>query len=175
MFSMKLLLTFSLLTGVVAEECTLGDLGVGDFSDTVTVSNVSESADAFVAVEFNHGQSTMYVRAGETGTAVGLAATRFTAKVTDPSNGEYEGYRARLLELRDQLERMTMSPQGATVDDVASAYAELALVQSTLDQMKGSSKVQSCSGKIKTDVPSQVTLKWARTSDGAALWVLDCG
>ena len=36
---MKLLVTFMLLTGVFAEECSLGDFGVEDFSDKVVVTN----------------------------------------------------------------------------------------------------------------------------------------
>jgi hypothetical protein len=176
MFSMKLLLTTALLIGIFAEECTIGDLGIEDFSDKVTVTNVSEEADAFVAVKFNHGQVTMYVEAGKARTAMALASTKYTVKVTEPiSSSDYGYYRGRLLGLRDRLIQLTLAPAGATPDEVANAWTELSLVQTTLDQMKDSEKVQSCSGKLKTDVTSQVILKRAETSDGGALWVLDCG
>jgi len=175
MFSMKLLLTFSLLTGVVAEECTLGDLGVADFSDKVTVTNASEGADAFVAVKFNHGQITMYVPAGKSRTAIALASTKYTARITEPLSREHGAYRSRLLWLRDRLIELTMAPGSATPDEVADAWTELSLVQATLEQLEGEGKVQSCSGSLKTDVTSQVTVKRAETSDGGALWVLDCG
>lgn len=173
MFSMKLLLAFTLLTGIVAEECSLGDLGVEDFSDKVVVSNTSTDADAFVAIKSNHGQVTMYVKAGSTGTAIALASTDYTAKVTNPGRGEYGTYKDNLLDARDALLDVTIAAH-ATDKAVAAAWTQLVFVQAALDQMTDSDKVQSCSGKLKTDVPSQVTVKWLLAADGTPLWALDC-
>jgi hypothetical protein len=174
MFSMKLLIAFTMLTGIAAEQCSLGDFGVEDFADKVTVTNTSDGADAFVAIKFNHGQVTMYVEAGKSRTAIALASTKYTAKVTEPGNTDYGDYRNRLLELRNSLIGMTAYAGFASADQLLNAWNELSLVQAALAQMTDSTKVQSCSGTLKTDVTSQVTLEWAKTSDGAALWVLDC-
>jgi len=174
MFSMKLLLAFSLLTGVFAQECSLADLGVEDFSDKVVVTNRSTAADAFVAVKFNHGQVTVYIPAGKSGTVIALASTDYTVKVTNPGSGEYGTYRDNLLAARDWLLDVTISAN-ATDSAVAAAWTQLVFVQAALDQMTDSAKVQSCSGKLKTDVTSQATLERLKASDGTPFWALDCG
>ena len=176
MLSMKLLIAFTMLTGIAAEQCSLGDFGVEDFADKVTVSNTSDGADAIVAIKFNHGQVTMSVAAGESRTAIALASTKYTAKVTEPQNAAYGDYRARLVDLRDTLLQLTVpSPYVSSPEALINVWTELSQVQAALDQMPISAKVQSCSGKLKTGVTSQVTIKRVETSDGAALWVLDCG
>jgi hypothetical protein len=173
MLSVKFLVVFSILTGIFAQECSLGDLGVADFADKVTVTNTSEKADAFVAVKFNHGQVTLYVAPGKSRTAIALAATNYTAKVTDPGTGDYGTYRQTLLDLREQL--LDISTSGmASPSVLIDVWAELTYVQAALDQMTGSDKVQSCSGKLKTDVTSQVTVEWHEPQEGQPIWVLSC-
>jgi hypothetical protein len=171
--SFKFLVLFSLLTGIFAQECTMDDLGVADFADKVTVTNTSQTAGAFVAVKFNHGQVTMYVQAGKSRTAIALASTKYTAKVTNPGSGEYGTYKDSLLELRSQLLDISISSH-ASDNVVAQAWTELTFVQAALDQMTGSNKVQSCSGTLKQEVASQVIVEWRQPLEGQPLWVLDC-
>ena len=174
MLSMKLLIALTMFTGIAAEQCSLGDFGVEDFADKITVTNTSDVADAFVAVKTNHGQVTVLVEAGGSRTVVALASTKYTAKVADPSYAGYGDYRDRLLGLRDSLLKMTVAPGDASPDAIASAWTELSLVQAALVQITDSAKVQSCGGTLKTGVTSQVTVKRVNTSDSAALWALDC-
>lgn len=174
MLSMKLLLAFGLLTGIFVEKCDLGDLGVEEFADKITVTNTSSSADAFVSVKTNHGQVTMAISAGKSRTAIALASTKYTARVVGPGDNEWISYRDRLLVLRDQLQDLTLSST-ASPDQVANAATELTLVQSALEQMNGSKDVQSCGGALVSGVTSQVTVRWTETSAGVRLWVLDCG
>jgi hypothetical protein len=53
-------------------------------------------------------------------------------------------------------------------------WAELTYVQAALDQMIGSDRIQSCSGKLKADVTSQVTVEWHEPQEGQPIWVLSC-
>ena len=169
----KFLVVFTLLTGIFAQECSMGDLGVADFADKVTVTNTSEVAGAFVAVKFNHSQVTMYVEAGTSRTAIGLASTKYTAKVTNPGTGDYGTYRTTLLDLREQLLDISTSGQ-ASPSVLIDVWTELTYVQAALDQMTGSDTIQSCGGKLKTDVAGQVTVEWHEPQEGQPIWVLSC-
>jgi hypothetical protein len=173
MFSMKSVLTFMLLTGILAQECSLGDLGVAEFSDKVVVTNTSTDAGAFVAVKFNHGQVTMYLDAGKSGTAIALASTEYTAKVTNPGTGEYGTYRDALINTRDRL--LYIATIANESDDAVIAWTQLLNVQVALNQMTGSDKVQSCSGSLESGLTKQVTLQWLQAVDGTPFWSLDCG
>lgn len=174
MLSLKLLLAVSVMTGLFADECTLGDLGVEEFADKVTVSNIGSTGDAFVAVKFNHGQVSMAIEAGKSRTAIALAATRYTVKVVGRGDRDWVTYKDTLLRLREQLQELTLSSTAAP-DQVMNAATELTLVLSALEQMNGSAILQSCSGALASGVTSQVTVRWTQTTDGAGLWVLDCG
>lgn len=173
-FSMKLLTTFMLLTGIFAQECSIADLGLEDFADKVVVTNVSTDAGAFVAIKFNHGQVTMYLDPGKSGTAILFASTDYTAKVTNPGTGEYGTYRDTLVATRDWLMDVSTSAYASDSDAVA-IWTQLVFVQEALSQMTESDKVQSCSGKLKTDVTSQVTVQRLKAADGTPFWALDCG
>jgi hypothetical protein len=173
MLSMKLLLAFGLLTGIFVDKCDLGDFNVEEFADKVTVTNISTGGDAFVAVKTNHAQANMELSAGKSGTAIFLAATKYTVKVVGRGD-DLDHYKNRLLELRSHLLDLTLSSK-ASPDEVATAATELTLVQSALEQMIDSNVVQSCSGALVSGVTSQVTVKWTETTDGTGLWVLDCG
>jgi hypothetical protein len=174
MLSLKLLLAVSVMTGLFADQCGLGDLGVEDFADKVTVSNIGPTSDAFVSVKFNHGQVSMGIEAGKSRTAIALAATKYTVKVLGRGDSYWVTYKDTLLRLREQLQELTLS-SNATPDQIANAATELTLVLSALEQMNGSAVLQSCSGKLVSGVTSQVTVKWTTTADGTGLWVLVCG
>lgn len=172
MLTMKLLVAFALLTGIFVDQCDLKDVGIMDFADKVTVTNLSSEADAFVAVKSRHAQVTMDLPAGKSGTVELLAATTYTIKVA--GHTEWGTYKDHLLGLRSQLEDITVSSK-ATPDEIATAWTQLSLVQGALAQMVGSDKVQSCSGKLVSGVTSRATVQRTVTADGAPFWVLDCG
>jgi hypothetical protein len=111
MFSMKLLLTFSLLTGIVAEECTV-DFDLEDFSDKITVTNTSES-DAFVAVMTNHGQATIG-RGGKSRTATVLLPRNSPPRSASHSPTASTERTGTSLFMRDRLLSLTQKPQNAT-------------------------------------------------------------
>lgn len=173
MLSMKLLLAVSVMTGIFVAGCDLG-FGLEEFADKVTVSNIGSTADAFVAVKFDHGQVSMGIEAGKSRTAIALASTKYIVKVVGRGDRDWVTYKDTLLRLRDQLQDLTLSSK-ASQDQVANAVMELTLVQSALEQMNGSTVLQSCSGALVSGVTSQVTVKWTETTDGTGLWVLDCG
>jgi hypothetical protein len=173
MFSMKLLLTFSLLTGIVAEECT-ADLGIDDFTDRVVVTNAPGGVDAAVTVAFDHGKVSMIVPPGKSRTATGLAATRYTVTVIGSDLSDRVSYRKRLIDLRDELFDLSVSAYVGP-DQILTVWAEIANVQAALDQMKTSADAQSCASKLTSGEPSQVALEWRDAIVGEHIWVLDCG
>jgi hypothetical protein len=176
MLSVKLLLAFGLMTGIVAQQCDVGDLGVADFSDKITVTNLSAGADAFVGVKTNHGQINFGISAGKARTAIALAATTYSVKVVGHTSVDVDldYYKAQLVSLRSLLQDLTLD-SSAPPDQLALALEQLTLVQSALQQMNGSTTVQSCSGKLVSGVTTQVTVKWTEGVDGTGFWVLDCG
>jgi hypothetical protein len=174
-FSMKLLTTFMLLTGIFAQECSLGDLGLEDFADKVVVTNVSTDAGAEVVIKFNHGQLSMHLDPGTSGMAILFASTDYTATVTNPRTGDYTTYRDTLVATRDWLRDLSTSAYVSSDSDVITVWTQLVFVQEALSQMTESDDVQSCGGKLKTDVTSLVTLQWLKAADGTEFWALDCG
>ena len=176
MLSMKLLLTFSLLTGIVAEECTT-DLGLDDFTDKVVVTNAGGAAggvDAFVLVEFDHGRVTLVVPAGKSRTAVGIASTKYTVMVDALKSPSRERHRKELLDLRDDLMDISLSGMIQPMS-LVPLWTELNNVQTALKQLDSETGAQGCTGKLKTVAPASVTLEWKRPLDGTDFWVLDCG
>lgn len=174
MLSMKLILAFSVLTGIFVDECSLGDLDIADYADKVTVTNASADSDAFVGVTFNHGRVSVWIPAGKSRTAIAIAATKYTVKVVGRADGDLDFYKDGLLGLRSRLEGLTRSST-ASADEIATAAMELMLVQSALEQMQGSNSVQSCSGTLTSGVTSQVTVRWNPATDVPGFWVLNCG
>ena len=176
MLSMKLLLAFGLMTGIFVQQCDMGDLGVADFSNKITVTNLSSGADAFVGVKTNHGQVNFGISAGKSRTAIALAATTYTVKVVGHTNVDVDldAYKTQLQSLRSMLQDLTLD-SSAPPDQILLALEQLAQVQSALEQMNGSTTVQSCSGKLVSGVTTQVTVKWTEGVDGTGFWVLDCG
>lgn len=175
MLSMKLLLTFSLLTGIVAEECTT-DLGIDDFTDKVLVTNATAAetaVDAIVNVRFDRGRVSLTIPPGKTRTAVGIASTRYTVMVAAPSAPSRETYLRRLLGLRDDLQELSLSGYIGP-NSLVQLFTELSDVQAALDQLSLSGDFQSCTGTIDA-APSKVTLQWKKPLDDVGIWVLDCG
>jgi len=175
MFSMKLLLTFSLLTGIVAEECT-ADLGIDDFTDKVTVTNTGGAdggVNAIVNVRFDHGRVSLTIPPGKSRTAVGIASTKYTVMVAAPSAPSRESYHRRLLGLRDDLQELSISGYVGP-NSLVHLFTELSDVQVALDQLGLSGDFQACSGKIG-GAASNVTLQWKKPLAEDGLWVLDCG
>ena len=176
MLSMKLLLAFGVMTGIVAQQCEMGDLGVADFSDKITVTNLSSGADAFVGVKTNHGQVNFGISAGKSRTAIALAANTYTVKVVGHTSVDVDldYYKTQLQSLRSMLQDLTLD-SSAPPDQIVLALQQLAQVQSALEQMNGSTTVQSCGGTLVSGVTTQVTVKWTEGVDGTGFWVLDCG
>lgn len=172
MLSTKLLLVFSVLVGIFADQCDLKDIGMTDFADKVTVTNLSDQAEAFVRVSANHGGRTIVIEAGESRSVLFLAATKYT--VTVAGRSDYGSYKDQLMFLRSELLDITLSSK-ATPDDIATAASELVHVQGALEQMVGSDRLQSCGGKLVTDATSHATVKLTELSDGSKVWALDCG
>lgn len=176
MLSTKLLLAFGLLTAIVAQQCNMGDLGITDFSDKITVTNLSSGADAFVGVKTNHGQINFGISAGKARTAVALAATTYTVKVVGHTkvDVDLDAYKSQLQSLRSLLQDLTLD-SSAPPDQILLALEQLAQVQSALEQLNGSTTVQSCSGRLVSGVTAQVTVTWTEGVDGTGFWVLACG
>lgn len=175
MFSMKLLLTFSLLTGLVAEECT-ADLGIDDFSSTVTITNTGGTDGGTVAtvnVRFDHGRVSMTIPPGKSRTAVGIASTKYTVMVAPPRPSSGQPYRESLLKLRDRLFDISAS-RYMTQSMLVPLFTELSEVQGALEQLSLSGEYQACTGTVE-GASNTVTLKWNNTLDKGGLWVLDCG
>jgi hypothetical protein len=173
MLTMKLLMAFAVLTGIFVDQCDLKDIGLTDFADKVTVTNLSVDSEGWVAVKSNHGQVSMILGAGKSRTVALLAATKYSVVVVGHDADSLGRYTDRLFALRDRLESLTLSSK-ASPDEVLNAAAELALLQGSLAQL-ASGDGQSCSGKLVSDMTSQATIKLNESTDGTSFWVLDCG
>ena len=73
--------------------------------------------------------------------------------------------------LRNRLQEISLTPE-APGADVASAVTDLYFVQKALTQMVAG--YQSCKGKIKNGVDTNVTIN-STDVGGATVWVLSCG
>ena len=171
MLSTKLLIAFAMVTGIAAEQCTMEDFSIQDVSSTVRITNASPDAWATVTLTFDHGQVSHVFEPGQSGTAIALASTTYTATVSGPENRANVSYRDRLLDLRNELLETLSS--GAAVDQIGTVATDLAFVQSALQQLNKSTKDQSCSGMLKTGVVNQVRVNQTDAS-GVTVWVLDC-
>jgi hypothetical protein len=173
MWTMKLLVAFAVLTGIFVDQCDLKDIGLTDFADKVTVTNLSVDSEGWVAVKSNHGQVSMILRAGQSRTVALLAATKYSVVVVGHDADSLRRYTDRLFALRDRLQALTLSSK-ASPDEVVDAAAELVLLQGSLAQLS-SGDGQSCSGKLVADVTSQATIKLNESADGTPFWVIACG
>lgn len=173
MFATKLLLVSTVLIGLVAEQCDLGDIAVEEIADKITVTNASKTEDAFVTVELKLSDEERTIRAGQSVTILSLASPSYTATVAGWGGPEYIFYANRLYALRDKLIGLTQTPE-ASGDTLTNAWTDLGLVQDALAQVKGL-KGQSCGGKLKSGVTAQVTVSSIMLSDGTSVWSLDCG
>ncbi len=171
MFSMKLLIAFAVLTGLAAEECSLGDYTIQELSSTVQVTNASPDASATVTLTFDHGRVSKTLAPGQSETALALASVDYTATVTGPEDAGNVSYRTQLMDLRDQLLEVMSSAAG--VDRIAIVATNLGLVQSALEQLNRSAKNQSCGGLLKASATNQVRVNQTAVG-GLPIWVLDC-
>lgn len=173
MIGFKSLLVFSLLSGVFAEQCDIGDFAIDDFSYHVVVTNASKSKDALVIVAFDYGGAQFHVKAGASKTFQTLATTEYRITVTVPDTPSGVSYEDSLRDLRDLLQDLSLD-FSAPSDAVAEVLTQLFLVQSAVQQLDGSGAAQSCGHKIGDGADSRATITWTETISGTGLWVLDC-
>lgn len=173
MIGSQALLVFGLLTGIVAEQCDLGEFTIDDFRNNVVVTNASENEGALVLVTFDRGEGEVYLGAGKSATFQTLVATKYRITVILPDTPSGLTYEDSLLNLRDLLQDLSLD-SSAPADAVADVLTQLFLVQSAIQQLKYED-TQSCGNKIGDGVDSRATLTWTETIDGSGLWVLDCG
>lgn len=170
MLSTKLLIAFAILTGIVAEECTIEDFSIQDIASTVEITNANPNGIEIVTVTFDHGSVSSVLAPGASETVMALASLEYTATVSGPSSDGGVSYRDRLLDLRDQL--LDVLSSSAALDRISTVAANLGLVQSALEQLRTSANAQSCHGLLKTGV-SHVRVN-ETIADGVQLWVIDC-
>lgn len=168
----KALIVFTLLTGIFAEQCDLKDLEIAEFSEHVTVTNVSPGTTALVWVKFNHGRTMFNIPGGTSRTAKGLLATQYDVYVLAPDAFGATLYRERLKEARDRLVMLSLDTDRPP-EQVAAIAESLLTVVSALDQLSPDERTQTCSGKIEAGVDVHVTVE-AR-DEAEELWVLSCG
>jgi hypothetical protein len=170
MTGFKLLLVFSLLSGVFAEQCDITAADMEAFADKVTVTNVSDRA-AWVTVAFDRSSSTRGVRAGQTITATSFLSTTFS--VTTPDASTFNGYQRRLEEARDTLSGLALGYE-ATPDQAFAAAVDLLLVVDAMKDLEATGTV-GCSGQLEPGVEIHATVQVTTTMDGTTLWSVACG
>jgi len=170
----NLLLMFSLLTGLIAEQCDITSADIEAFYERVTVTNASTESGALVGVALDHSSVTWFLPAGTSHTATGVLSTKFTVYVKAPTSALYIGYRQLLQDTRNKLVNLSLDP-GSSPEQVTTAATDLLVVVAAQQQLGvESDDVQSCSGTIKPSVESQATVGYTKTSDGAEVWSVDC-
>jgi hypothetical protein len=170
MTGFKLLLVFSLLSGIFAEQCDITAADIEAFADKVTVTNVSDRP-AGVMVVFDHSKTARIVPAGSSITATSLLATTFT--VMAPETSTFYGYQHRLEAARDNLRELALG-SSATPDQAFDAAADLLLVVDAMKDLEANGAV-SCTGPIELGVDNHVTVQVTTTADGTSLWSVVCG
>lgn len=174
MTGLKLILVFSLLSGVFAEQCTITAEDIESFAEKVTVTNTSTGWSATVIVTFDHSQSGWRIAGGQSRTASGLLATTYAVRILAPASSMWASYRRRLEDARDELVALSLTPDdsGANVVDAAAGLDE---VVGALAQLGETDFVQTCSGTFEPGVEVHATISSTNLADGTRLWVLDCG
>lgn len=173
MTGFRWLLMFSLLSGIFAQQCDLGDFTIDDFSNHVVVTNASQDQDAEVTIAFDHADAHVYLRAGATRTFQTVATTEYRITVGVPDSPSGVSYGDSLRDLRDLLQDLSLDA-GARPDAVVEVLTQLAVVQSTVQQLNGDGNAQSCGHKIGDGVDSVATVTWTGMAGGTGIWVLDC-
>ena len=170
MTGFKLLLVFSLLSGVFAEQCDITAADIEAFADKVTVTNVSDRP-AGVMVVFDHSKTARIVPAGSSITATSLLATTFT--VMAPEASTFYGYQRRLEAARDSLRELALG-SSATLDQAFDAAADLLLVVDAMKDLEANGVV-GCTGPVESGVYNHATVQVTTTADGSSLWSVACG
>lgn len=170
----KLLLVVSLLTGVFAEECDITAADIESFAEKVTITNASPGWTATMMVTFDHGRRSWRVPGGQSRTASSLLATTYSVSVLAPASSRWSSYRERLEQARDELVKLSLTPDesGSAVADAAAGLVD---VVGALGQLGETDFIQECSGTIEPGVEVHATVTSTNASDGTRLWVLDCG
>jgi hypothetical protein len=174
MTGFKLLVVFSLLGGVFADQCDIGDFSIDDFSNHVVLTNASESQDALLTVTFDHGGADFFLKAGASKTFRTIGTTQYGITVSVPFSPIGATYQERLRDLRDVLQDMSLDPR-APADAVADALTQIFLIESALQQLDKDGDAQSCGHAIGEGVDSHATITWSGSVGTSGLWVLDCG
>lgn len=169
--SIGLAVALSVTIGLLAQSCDVGGFTIDDLQDSIVVANASASQKAFVMVTANTGTFRVYVAPGADATFVTLAASEYSVVVQPADSGLAARYHDRLLDLRDRLQEISLTPE-APGSDVASAVTDLYLVQQALSQLDAGN--QTCTGKVRSGVDNHVTINWTDTG-GTGVWVLSCG
>jgi hypothetical protein len=174
MTGFKLLLVFSLLSGVFAEQCDITAEDIESFAEKVTVTNASDGRTATVLVTFDHSRTGWRIPGGQSNTVSGLLATTYSISVAAPESSRWVSYREQLVQARDELVALSLTPD-ASGANVIEAAAGLGDVVGALDQLGDTDFLQSCSGKFEPGVEIHATVTSTNATDGTRLWVLDCG
>lgn len=171
MHPVGIIAALSLSIGVLAQSCDVGGFSMDDFRDRIIVTNAASGHRASAFVKTDYGNFEFEIRPGGQAGVVTIAATDYSVQVEDADFGAAADYRASLVQLRDRLQEITLSPE-ASGAEVSSALTDLYLVQKALRQMTAGG--QTCTGKIKTGVDNNVTINWTDAT-GTGVWVLSCG
>jgi len=159
MTGLKLLLVFSLLGGVFAEQCDIGDFSIDDFSNHVVLTNASESQDALLSVTFDHGAADVFLKAGASKTFRTIGTTQYGITVYPANQQGGDAYRKALRSLRDRLQNISLDSQ-ASAELIADALVGIFVIESALQQLDGDGSAQSCGHAIGEGVDSLATVTW---------------
>jgi hypothetical protein len=171
------LLSVGLSVGLAVQSCDVGGTSftIDDLRDPITVTNTSTDQDALVFVSTSLGERDFHLAPGGSRTVLTLAARKYTVEVYAPDDPSGATYKQSLLDLRSQLQDLTLTPE-APASVFAGSIAELAVVESALQQLHSSKSFQSCSAPIKTGVANHATLTWTTSAvTGTGIWGLSCG
>jgi hypothetical protein len=172
-----LILAVGMTVGLAAQSCDVGGTGfsIDDLRDQIVVTNTSTDHEAHVFMSTSLGDRDAVLAPGQSRTLLTLAARKYTLEVDGPDDPSGVTYKQSLLDLRSQLQDLTLTPE-ASAASVTGAVAELATVESALHQLRNSPTFQSCSGPITTGVVSHATVTWTTSGlTGAGIWTLSCG
>lgn len=174
MTGFRLLLVFSLLTGLAAQECEISAEDIESFYDRVLVTNASTEL-VWVSVMLDHSETALLIGPGKSKTATGVLSSSYSVTVVSRLSNGAETYRQRLEAARDDLVELTLDSRPRP-GQIEAAATDLALVVDALAQIEGDGDgKQSCSGTIETGVDAHVTVALQTTVTGTESWSIDCG
>lgn len=173
MTGFKLLLAFSLLSGVFAEQCDISEIDIESLQETVTVTNTSSDTTALVVVTLDRGKFVWRIPAGQSRSASGFFATGYAIIVTPPDSRDLYSYRESLEQARDTLLAVSQAPDAES--DVVDVVVAFDTVVGALAQVDANIGGQACSGTFEPGVEAHATVSLEKGPTLEDLWVLDCG